>query len=431
AAGECIKVTLYNGLGEGALDDTDAFNVVPMVMERFNLNEVHVSSEVGLHPQLVTYDVATDEGVNAGFNVSHWQKRTVAPGDAPVTYKWYAGEVKVVKNPGGDKPFKLEAIPIEFGATNLVSPDPLEHSAKGLIASLIIEPAGSTWKTDQERCYPFATGKGKNGGVQAPDADCYNAGGEIVYRNSRSAATICDGLCKEDGTNILFREMVLNFQDDVQLRDANGNPVCPIVGADEDATPDANGAFECGGPEDPEDSGNKAVNYKTEPAWFRMGHDPGAPLTHTRQIDFTNLLSNNLLGADLLKNPIGDPETPILTAKAGQEVRFRVLESGGHPRNHVFAVNGHLWQKTPHQNATEDNAGTWGVDESSIGSEWIGDNPNSEHYGTQAGHGPQNHFDMVLQKAGGANGVTGDYLWRNQASFQFDAGHWGLLRVID
>jgi hypothetical protein len=180
----------------------------------------------------------------------------------------------------------------------------------------------------------------------------------------------------------------------------------------------------CSGPEDPEDSGNKAVNYKTEPAWFRVGHDPGAPFGHTRGIDFTDLLSNNIVPGNK------DPQTPILTAEVGQEVRFRVLQSGGHPRNHVFAVHGHNWQKTPYVTTTEDNPLTPGVDESSVGSETIGDNPKSEYQGTQAGHGPQNHFDMVLKSAGGANGVTGDYLWRNQASFQFDAGHWGLLRVI-
>jgi hypothetical protein len=399
-----------------------------MVIERFNLNEVQVTSEVGLHPQLVEYDVLKDEGVNIGFNVAHFDKGTVAPGEAPAKYTWYAGDVTIVANSSGaEKPYRFQATPIEFGATNLVSADPLEHSAKGLIASLIIEPEGSTWKTDQELCYPMASGgKGKKGSTVPPPAtECYKDG-EIAYRNSRSAATVT----KADGSN--FREMVLNFQDDIQLWDSNvspefpeGHTVCPIAGADEDATPDANGAFECGGPEDPEDSGLKAVNYKTEPAWFRIGHGPGAPLTHTRTIDFTDLLSNSITeGA-------ADPETPILTAKKGQEVRFRVLQSGGHPRNHVFTVHGHLWQKTPYETAIEDNPVTTDKDESSIGSEKIGNNPNSEYYANQAGHGPQNHFDMVLKSAGGANQVPGDYLWRNQSSFQFDAGHWGLLRVID
>jgi hypothetical protein len=66
-----------------------------------------------------------------------------------------------------------------------------------------------------------------------------------------------------------------------------------------------------------------------------------------------------------------------------------------------------------------------------LGSERIGHNPLSEHYGTQAGHGPQNHFNMSLENgAGGYFGVTGDYLWRNQATFGFEAGHWGLMRVL-
>ena len=41
------------------------------------------------------------------------------------------------------------ATPIEFGATNLISSDPIKHSNKGAIGSLIIEPQGSTWIEDE------------------------------------------------------------------------------------------------------------------------------------------------------------------------------------------------------------------------------------------------------------------------------------------
>lgn len=39
------------------------------------------------------------------------------------------------------------------------------------------------------------------------------------------------------------------------------------------------------------------------------------------------------------------------------------------------------------------------------------------------------HFDVVLDGAGGAFRVPGDYLYRTFQSFQFDGGMWGLFRV--
>ena len=59
--------------------------------------------------------------------------------------------------------------------------------------------------------------------------------------------------------------------------------------------------------EDPEDSGQKAFNYRTEPMWFRMGFAPDAPLTFTRDLIFTDVLTNAQVG--------GDPETPVFDAR--------------------------------------------------------------------------------------------------------------------
>jgi beta-lactam-binding protein with PASTA domain len=166
--------------------------------------------------------------------------------------------------------------------------------------------------------------------------------------------------------------------------------------------------------EDAEDSGNKAVNYRSEPMWFRHGESvPGADFETTRNIDFKDILSNSKVG--------GDPETPVFTATSGTPVRFRLLQPGGHPRNGVFEVHGHIWQREPYQTL-----------DPSVGSEVLGDNLHSEHYGAQAGLGPMNHFEILLENgAGGAFSVPGDYLWRNMASFQFDGGQWGIFRVCD
>jgi manganese oxidase len=351
-AGDCIEVTLFNKLPND-VPDLPGWNTLPMIVEGFNANQVKPSNQVGLHPQLVAYDVVSSDGANVGFNVvgnpesyTADGRQTAKPGES-VKYKWYAGDIRMN---GTTK----VATPIEFGGTNLISSDPIKHSNKGAIGSLIIEPQGATWIEDT---------------------------------NSRAQATVS----KTDGTS--FREFVLQFQTDVNLRRGN-------LSGDAAAVPNV------AGEEDAEDSGQKALNYRSEPMWKRMGYEPDLPLEETRAVDFTNALSNAQVG--------GDPVTPVFTAKAGTPVRFRVLNSNGHARNNVFQVHGHSWQQEPYiNNSTQ-----------------IGNNPLSEWKGAQQGHGASNHMEVVpVNGAGGARGVTGDYLFRTQSSFQFDNGLWGIFRV--
>ena len=95
-------------------------------------------------------------------------------------------------------------------------------------------------------------------------------------------------------------------------------------------------------------------------------------------------------------------------------MRFRVLHPGGNARNDVFTVYGHVWEREPYVN----------------GSAQIGSNPLSMWQGSRMGVGPSDHFDAVLKNGAGGNfAVPGDYLYRDQASFQFDGGLWGLFRV--
>ena len=149
--------------------------------------------------------------------------------------------------------------------------------------------------------------------------------------------------------------------------------------------------------------------------WKRLNYPPDRPLTGA-DCEPTEICdpTNNVIFTDALNNVKGVPETPIFTAQAGTPVRFRILHAGGHQRNNVFQLHGHIWQEEPYTN----------------GSTVIGDNPLSEWKGTQAGHGPTNHFDAVLRNgAGGAFKVTGDYLYRDQQSATFDGGLWGIFRV--
>jgi manganese oxidase len=337
-AGDCLVLSLKNNLPEPP-PDLAGFNTLPMIVNNFNANQIKPSAQVGLHPQLVAFNVDNSDGANVGLN----PVQTVRPNQTKV-FRWYAGDLKLDANDN------LIATPIEFGATNLSSSDPIKHSNKGAIGALIIEPQGSTWAEDA---------------------------------GARAQATVTAGTSS-------FREFVLMFQNDINMRFGNDNTAVPNLAE----------------AEDPEDSGQKAFNYRTEPIWKRKGFAPDTPLTTTRTFDFTNVLTNGQVG--------GDPQTPVFTARAGQAVRFRVLHPGGHSRNNVFNLHGHIWQQEPYTNFSKN----------------IGSNPLSEWKGSQSGHGPSNHFEAIPQHgAGGAFKITGDYLYRDQQSFTFDGGLWGIFRV--
>ena len=344
AAGDCIKLTLRNKLAS-PMPDLDGFNSLPMIIPNFNANQVRPSRRIGLHPQLVQYDVSDSDGADVGFNPV---QTTNVPGvgtPTSVTYTWYAGDVSLNSSNA------LVATPIEFGVINLIPSDPIKHSNKGSLASLVIEPRGSTWVAD------------------------------TAHRTS-ATVTLSSGST--------FREHVLFFQNDLNFRWGNGTAVPNTAEA-----------------EDPEDSGHKAFNYKSEPMWARLGFAPDTPLTITRTFDFTNALNNSQVG--------GDPVTPIFTTKAGTPVRFRVVQPGGHPRNNIFVVHGHAWQEEP-----------WTSNSTVIGS-----NPFSEVKGAEMGFGAGYHFNAVpLNGAGGKFKVTGDYLFRGFQSFGFDSGLWGIFRVF-
>jgi len=339
-AGDCLQVTLYNEL-PSQVKDLDGYNAFDNIVDFFNANHIRPSSRVGLHPQMLFYDVTRSDGVNVGFN----PEQTAPPGQK-VTYQWYAGNVTYDASTSS---FKSQAI--EFGATNLTSSDPLKHSNKGLIGSLIIEPQGSTWTED--------VGQRASAWVKPPNANS-------------------------------FREFVLMWQSDVNMRYGDGSAIKPI--------PDN---------EDPAERGQKGLNYRAEPIWFRMGFAPDTPFTTTRTFDFTKVLSNSQVG--------GDPETPIFVAKATTPTRFRLLHPAGHGQGSVFELHGHIWEEEPYVG----------------GSSQLGSNPLSEWKGTQQGHGPSNHFEaMVKHGAGGMFGVPGDYLYRDYVPWLFHHGQWGIFRVL-
>jgi len=279
--GDCIEVTLTNRLPQTPYD-LAGFNTLPMIVNEFNNNQIVPSTHVGLHPQLVYYDVTNSDGQNVGFNPT----QTVAPGNS-ITYQWYAGGLE--ENGSGD----LVPIPIEFGGSNLMSSDPIKHAHKGAFGALIIEPAKTTMPP-------------------------------IPNHDNISAVT---------GNGFTFGEVVVQLQTDLNLRYGSDGSAVPLLTETED----------------PEDSGHKAWGYRTDPMWKRFTSPtvaPDAPLSYTRTLDFSDMFSDSHQG--------GTPKTRLVRFPHGSDMRFRILNAGGHARNNVFALHGHLWQELPYINASTD-----------------------------------------------------------------------------
>jgi manganese oxidase len=467
-AGDCITIQLENRVPSGALNVGSSSFGIPIA----------TSHDVGVHPQLVSFDVTRSNGVNVGKN----PPMTVAM-HGTGTFTWYAGNIEI------DAAGNPQHVPVEFGSIPLTPSDPLMQHPYGMLGALIVEPQGTSWRTDA---------------------------------HSRAAASVCQGPtnCKSGG--ILYREFVAIVQDDVSSirQTVGGAPPPPPTGTisilgtvlngkvvwamnnapipaggvaltpgqtvsfdigtgthgilfndeasaravfDIDASPDkaklqvfplrctiANsygtvpqasghiatltvkaaatlsplpflcsqhcqnmpGSFTLGAPPPPSDQTEptpipytRAINYRTEPLDYRFA-DPAwlqnlnllAPLGISRALSNTQVLA--------------DPQTPVFVARAGQPVRMRMVHPAG-INEQVFTLHGHVWQEEPYIN----------------GSKAIGRNPLSQSQGSRDGFGANVSFDAVVDKAGGAAGVPGDYLYRTFVGNVFQNGMWGLLRV--
>ena len=59
----------------------------------------------------------------------------------------------------------------------------------------------------------------------------------------------------------------------------------------------------------------------------------------------------------------------------------------------------------------------------------LGSQPLSQWLGSRDNHGSSDHFDLLIDKAGGENGQAGDYLYTVFVPNQAKKGAWGIFRV--
>lgn len=433
AAGQCMQVQLRNHLpsqiAEGPASGAVSFNqhadnFLSMITDGFNYNQVRMSSSAGLHaPRVAAYGPLAD-GANIGLNaleareIARMEAAEAAPaaggrsptprgaggGATPAAEKpqpaqgnltqpcadgdpatgctsaqaiWYAGDYAL------DREGRQLDRPIEFGAIPLSSfGDVIKHPAHGAVGALVIGPPGST-------VCPAASAEERRA-----DAGTY------------TSATICDTSGKR-----LYRDLVMVLQDAVDAK-INGALVPNLKGAEE-----------------PDDYGIKAVNYRSEPLWARRGGDPSVPFEDRNTFDYASVLSSQrdaqgrcVASIAALPRPgmaPCDPETPVFVARAGSEVRLRVVHPGGHTRQQAISLSGHDWNPHPFRAGSTRIAATHG---DATRDAWT-------LQGAYNSVGPQMAADLLLT-AGGRWALAGDRLWRSDASFPFDGGIWGLLRVV-
>jgi len=140
-----------------------------------------------------------------------------------------------------------------------------------------------------------------------------------------------------------------------------------------------------------------AVNYRSAPWAFRY--------TGNATTDFSCMLSDQLVN--------GDPQTPVFTAEIGDRARFRFAHPFGTGTSQVFTLHGHVWQRNPYRNDSKE----------------LGDNSLSQWIGSRDNHGSTDHFDLIVEKAGGEGGRPGDYLYSVFVPIQARTGAWGIFRV--
>lgn len=351
AAGDCIHVTLQNGISPSAQVLQQTYGL----QAPFGQFQLKPSKVVGLHPQLLSFDVTTSDGIKVGYNSN---KNQVATSGAPAKYTWYAGTIERGENG------KLSYQPIEFGSLNLIPSDPLLQHINGLYGAMVIEPLGTV--DAQMTC----DGLDANG--KPIQLSCGPLADSKTTLLTRASANISSSAPNGNP----FREFVVMMTEDLKAGNAGSQSTI------------------------------SAVNYKTEPTYYRFGN-PNPDTFNTTNGDNHCSLANGLVNAD--------PQTPIYTAQLGAQVRFRMLHPPGTGIVQVFTLNGHVWQRNPY----------------AASSTQIGDNKLSQWMGSLDNLGSTAHYDLVIDQAGGPMKVPGDYLYSAFVPAKAQFGMWGVFRVLD
>jgi hypothetical protein len=417
-AGDCINVNLTNALDPASNVFKPQFNLPPPFNGISQPSLRTMSGYVGLHPQLLSYDAARSTGLNIGWN-RQGQPNQLASFGQTVKYQWYAGTI--TRPPGGGP---LVYTPVEFGALNLLPSDQLYQNFNGLFGQMIIEPPKATWQCGEaaslQNCDPSPTPPTSRAsatvtlanartfrefslmisddlrivGLDPPGAVNYRTEPQSLrypgYQNLTGTVTFTNGSTAVAGAGTAFStELVSGANGDKLVLQSSPSTVRGQVQ-------------------------NITNNTSLSLAANASANANGPYAKQITVTDFSCMTSNQLWNAPFMPAAsIGDPQTPIFTAAVGDQARFRMTHPFGTGTSQVFTVHGHVWQQKPYLN----------------NSTQIGPNSLSQWIGSRDNHGSTDHFDLVIDKAGGEGGQAGDYLYTVFVPIQARNGAWGIFRV--
>ncbi|MFM5908075.1 MAG: hypothetical protein ACKOPO_10915 [Novosphingobium sp.] len=277
------------------------------------------SGNVSLVPQLVANNLRSSPGTSIGLNdsllpgqpgVGHDGYPTVGQSRSML---WYAGIYSTArgkKPKAGFKAFRRFGTQTGMVAGLTSLGDPIKHATMGLVGALVIEPEGATW-----------------------DVDANDVTQARVSLNGKT-----------------HREAVLVYQDGLNLKiDAaqHGGKGGDLAGADlvgQKSIPD------CQVCDDTYDSGDSAVNYRTEPFWARVNAawKDGKPNEETGKDQLVDL-NGISIPADIWFRPVAGNgagkaiETPVISAREGEKLVIHAVHPGGRARQRAMVTMGHSY----------------------------------------------------------------------------------------
>lgn len=282
------------------------------------------SLRVSMHPQLLYYDMLRSDGATVGFNPD----QTIPRGESR-SYLWEA-----VYRTG-------PSILWDFA-------DLRNHRLHGLWGGLIVEARGSAWVVQ-------------------------NAG-------TREAAVVGNPYLPAT------REFVVFEHDGTSLFDADGNRIPDV----EDSHAGGGGGEGEGEEEevDFEDSGQRAISYRTEFLSHRLKNNPDLALAFSSRVH-------------------GDPATPLLVAELGEPATIHMMFPSDKPRNHAFTVHGHRWRR-----------------------DWT--SPDAPRIALAGAVSVGTATSCMFEGGAGVlAGVAADYAYRSGLiRWDIEFGVWGLMRIL-
>lgn len=323
--------------------------VVPLVI-RCHLGDVlkinfhnSVNTRASIHVEGLNYNVLTSDGASEGYNPDTTTSDTIS-------YLWFADHE-------GTYLFSDLADPRSGEFTNI----------HGLFGAVIVEAPGSRWLDP-------VTGRALKTGLFAD-----------IYSPKRKA----------------FREYTVFFQDELAVKDKDGNaPIDPHTGME---------------------SSTMGISYRSEPMRHRMVDPPHMLPKDAKCV--TNVypqgtisdmepmdpghMEHVLTGEDVGMSSwyFGDPATFLLNAYVGDPCIIKLLHAGV-KETHVMHIHNHQWRLEPN------NPTSIIIDSQSIS--------------------PQEVYEIdILYGAGSLTGTIGDVIWHCHLYPHFMEGMWGLWRIHD